>query len=102
MNHTAFHYVVYHKAVRPEPAFLIRDLTFLYISFAEKFCQKKVKKNCKSACWVFFKGMEIWRDDKHGKHVPAVGCVADGNMLKLHFMHSCNNKTPPHTLIYLN
>ena len=34
----------YDKAQKPEQAFIIVYLTFLYISFAKKFCQKKSRK----------------------------------------------------------
>lgn len=47
MNYPAFHYREYDKTVQSEPAFIIYDLTFIYISFAKNFCQEKVKKNCK-------------------------------------------------------
>ena len=36
-------------------AFILYDLTFLYISFAKIFCQNNVKKNCKFMSRVFVK-----------------------------------------------
>ena len=47
MKHSGMHYRVYEKTIRYERAFMMQDLTFLYISFAISFCQKKVKKICK-------------------------------------------------------
>ena len=49
MNYPGLLNRVYDKAQKPEQAFMIVYLIFLYISFAKKFCQKKVKKNCKYA-----------------------------------------------------
>ena len=49
LNCPALHYRVYDTAVQTETAFITPDLTFLYISFANLFCQKKVKKICKYA-----------------------------------------------------
>ena len=43
------------------------DLTFPYISFAKKFCQKKVKKNCKYVARVFFENTDMRRKKRHGK-----------------------------------
>ena len=68
MNYPAFHYRVYDKTVQSEPAFIIYDLTFVYISFTKNFCQEKVKKNCKSAVRVFFKNTDMGREKKHEKH----------------------------------
>lgn len=48
MNYPRLHIRVYDKAVRPEQAFQMLDLTFLYISFAIFFCQKKSRKSVSS------------------------------------------------------
>ena len=58
----ALHCGVYCKAVRPETACIMHVLTFLYISFSKKICQKKVKKNCKYAARVFFKNADMRRE----------------------------------------
>ena len=55
-------------AVKPEWAFGVLYLTILYISFAKIFCQKKVKKNCKSVARVFFRNADIVRDETHGMY----------------------------------
>ena len=49
--------------------FIIPYLTFLYISFAILFCQKKVKKNCKYVIRVFFKKAIMTCEKRHGRHV---------------------------------
>ena len=49
--------------------FIIPYLTFLYISFAILFCQKKVKKNCKSATRVFFKNAYMTNKETYEKRV---------------------------------
>ena len=49
-------------------AFITSDLTFVHISFAKIFCQKKVKKNCKSVARVFFRNADIVRDETHGMY----------------------------------
>ena len=53
-----------------EPAFVISDLTFPHISFAILFCQKKVKKNCKSVVRVFSKKVDTRHRKRHGMYVP--------------------------------
>jgi len=63
MNYPRLHIRVYDKAVRPEQAFQMLDLTFLYISFSIFFCQKKVKKICKFSVRVFFKNADIRRGE---------------------------------------
>ena len=45
-------------------------LTILYISFAKKFCQKKVKKNCKSVARVFLKKADMTHSETPGKNIP--------------------------------
>ena len=65
MNYSGIRYRVYEKTVLYEMPFIGYDLTFLYISFAKKFCQKKVKKNCKSVARVFFKNACIARYENH-------------------------------------
>ena len=45
-------------------------LTILHISFAKNFCQKKVKKNCKSVARVFFKKADMTHSETPGKHTP--------------------------------
>ena len=62
MNYSRLRHRVYEKTVLCEMPFIVYDLTFLYISFAKKFCQKKVKKNCKSVVRVFFKSAFISRE----------------------------------------
>ena len=62
------HYRVYEKTIRYERAFMMRNLTFLYISFAIFFCQKKVKKICKFIVWVFFKTAYMRREQKRGEY----------------------------------
>ena len=57
--------MVYDKIVKAERALEMFDFIFLYISFAILFCQKKVKKNCKSAVRVFFKTADIRRFDNY-------------------------------------
>ena len=47
-------YGVCQNAVRAKRAFIIWNLTSPYVYFPKIFCQKKVKKNCKSASRVFF------------------------------------------------
>ena len=73
MNYPGFLNKVYDKAPKPEQAFMMVYLTFLYISFANLFCQKKVKKICKSVAGVFFKHPDIRREKKYGKHVLVIG-----------------------------
>ena len=73
MNYPRFLNRVYDKAPKSEHAFMMVYLTFLYISFANLFCQKKVKKICKSVVRVFFKHNDMRREKKHWKHVQAVG-----------------------------
>ena len=51
---------------------MMQDLTFLYISFAILFCQKKVKKIRVPAAWVFFKNAGMARDETHGKYMPVL------------------------------
>ena len=46
-KHSGLRFGVYQKAVQNEMDFIISDLTFIYISFPNLFCQNKVKKNCK-------------------------------------------------------
>ena len=53
-----------------EAAFVVDDLTFLYISFAILFCQKKVKKNCKSIVGVFLKNAGMTCSEACGRHAP--------------------------------
>ena len=48
--------------------FIIPYLTFLYISFAILFCQKKVKKICKYAIRVFFKKAIMKCGGRHGRY----------------------------------
>ena len=43
--HSALHCRVYKKSVWLEMGFIVLDLTFLYISFAIFFCQKKSRKS---------------------------------------------------------
>ena len=62
MNYSGIRCRVYEKTVLCEMPFIAYDLTFLYISFAKKFCQKKVKKNCKSVVRVSFENAGI----RHG------------------------------------
>ncbi len=71
MNHSGPRCKVYEKTVRDERALIIRDLTFLYISFAILFCQNKVKKICKFVVRVFFKNADIEADGKYGKSVQS-------------------------------
>ena len=52
MNFSGPCFTVDDNANSYEPAFIVHDLTFLYISFAILFCQKKVKKNRKSVTRV--------------------------------------------------
>ncbi len=73
MNYPGFLNKVYDKAAKPEQAFMTVYLIFLHISFANLFCQKKVKKICKSVAGVFFKHADMRREKKHWKHVQAVG-----------------------------
>ena len=73
MNYPRFLNRVYDKAPKSEQAFMMTCLTFLYISFANLFCQKKVKKICKSVAGVFFKHADMRREKKHGKHVLVIG-----------------------------
>ena len=72
MNYPGFINKVYDKAPKPELAFMMAYLTFLYISFTKKFCQKKVKKICKSVAGVFFKHADMRREKKYGKHVLVI------------------------------
>ena len=55
MNFSGSCFTVDDNAKSYEPAFVVYNLTFLYISFAILFCQKKVKKNCKFVVGVFLK-----------------------------------------------
>ena len=48
--------------------FITLHLTFLYISFAILFCQKKVKKICKYVIRVFFKKAIMKCEKRHGRH----------------------------------
>ena len=70
MDYTVLRYGIYVMAVKPEWAFGVLYLTILYISFAKIFCQKKVKKNCKSVARVFLKRADIVCEAMHGKNVP--------------------------------
>ncbi len=51
---------VYRKAIHSKTGFIMPDLTFLYTSFANLFCQNKVKKNCKSILIFSFENADIW------------------------------------------
>ena len=42
------------------------NLTFLYTSFANLFCQNFVKKNCKFASKVSIKNADVRREKRHG------------------------------------
>ena len=70
MDYTGWCYGIYVMAVKPELAFGVLYLTILYISFTILFCQKKVKKNCKSVARVFLKRADIVCEATHGKHAP--------------------------------
>ena len=70
LNCPALHYRVYDTAVQIETAFITLDLTFLHTSFANLFCQKKVKKICKSAVRVFFKDADIMCEEAYGMYTP--------------------------------
>ena len=70
LNFPVLRYGVYDIAVRSEMAFIIPDRTLPYISFAILFCQKKVKKICKSAVRVFFKDANIMREEAYGMYTP--------------------------------
>ncbi len=61
MSHSGLHCRVYGNMVRDEMAFVMSDLTLLYICFAILFCQKKVKKIRKSVARVFFKNTDMRR-----------------------------------------
>ena len=50
---------VYEKPVCLEIASDTSELTFIHISFAKKFCQNKVKKNCKFISQFFFNNTYI-------------------------------------------
>ena len=63
---------VYCNAVWVERAYIMRVLTFLYISFAILFCQKKVKKNCKYVARVFFKKAGMRCEEARGNDAPDV------------------------------
>ncbi len=73
MNYPRFLNRVYDKTSKSEQAFMMVYLTFFYISFANLFCQKKVKKICKSVAGVFFKHADMRREKKYWKHVQAMG-----------------------------
>ena len=63
---------VYCNAVWAETAYIMRVLTFLYISFSILFCQKKVKKNCKYVARVFFKKAGMRCEEVRGNDAPDV------------------------------
>ena len=42
------------------------NLTFLYTSFANLFCQNFVKKNCKFVSPVSIKNADVRRERRHG------------------------------------
>ena len=46
--------------------FIVFGLTFIYISFAIFFCQKKVKKIRKSVARVFFKSADMRSEKECG------------------------------------
>ena len=48
--------------------FIMSYLTFLYISFAILFCQKKVKKICKYVIRVFFNKAIMTCGGRHGRY----------------------------------
>ena len=64
--HSALHCRVYKKSVWLEMGFIVLDLTFLYISFAIFFCQKKVKKIRGSVARVFFKSADMRSEKECG------------------------------------
>ena len=66
VNASGLHYRIYGSAVNAETDYIAADLTFLYTSFAKKFCQKKVKKNRKSLARVSFENTDIRRGKSHG------------------------------------
>ena len=70
MNFSGPCFTVDDNAKSYEPAFVVCDLTFLYISFAILFCQKKVKKNCKSIVGVFLKNTGMTCCETCGRHAP--------------------------------
>ena len=70
LNFPVLRYGVYDIAVQSVMAFIILDWTLPYISFAILFCQKKVKKICKSAVRVFFKDADIMCEEAYGMYTP--------------------------------
>ena len=68
MNCPKLCYRVYAKAIHAERGFIRHDLTFPHISFAKKFCQKKVKKNRKLVVRVLCKLMLFETSAEPHKH----------------------------------
>ena len=82
-----------------EPAFVVPDLTFLHISFAILFCQKKVKKNCKSAVRVFSKKADTRHRKRHEMYVPDFQLWFTGRGCADLSLHKQNTHRPyPHPL----
>ena len=70
VNLSGLCYGVYQRAICPEPASDIPDLTSIHISFAKIFCQNLVKKNCKYVARVFAENVSIMWKKEDGKNVP--------------------------------
>ena len=47
----------------------LSNLTFLYTSFTNLFCQNNVKKNCKLTFRVFHKNTDIKWNERRKKHL---------------------------------
>ncbi len=59
MNDSGLQHRVYERAINAETVFMMRYLTFVYISFPNLFCQNKIKKNRKYAPYIFTKDTEM-------------------------------------------
>lgn len=68
-NGSGLWYRVYEKIIQAEMASEVSNLTFLYICFSNLFCQKIVKKNCKSVVWVFINDADIRNEYGHEMYV---------------------------------
>ena len=65
MDFFGLHYRVCGYAVNAETGFITPDLTFLYISFTNLFCQNLVKKNRKLMLIFPFENADIWCDKRY-------------------------------------
>ncbi len=62
MNDSGLQHMVYERTVCAETVSATQNLTFVYISFPNLFCQNKIKKNRKYAPQIFPKDTEMRRE----------------------------------------